>query len=124
MSGNTKGTHSLVRLYGLKNCDSVKKAQKWLQANDIEFQFHDYRKDGLSKQWLNSALTQLGWELVLNKRGTTYRQLEDSIKENVSADNVAELLIEYPAMIKRPILEFSGQLFIGFKPDQYQQIFT
>ena len=124
MSDNKKIKHSLTRIYGLKSCDTIKKAQKWLQVNDIEFEFHDYRKDGLSKQWLNSALTQLGWELVLNKRGTTYRQLDDSVKESVSADNVAELLIEYPAMIKRPILEFNGQLFIGFKPDQYQQIFA
>lgn len=115
---------SKVTMYGIKNCDTIKKAQKWLQANDIEFQFHDYRKDGIERELLEQLEGQLGWENLLNKRGTTYRQLDDNQKADMSRDKALDLLIEYPAMIKRPVLVNDEQYQLGFKADQYQAFFT
>lgn len=110
-------------IFGIKNCDTMKKAQKWLTTNNITFTFHDYRKDGIDRAWLITACQELGWETVLNKRGTTYRQLPDETKQNLTEENVIDLLLEHPAMIKRPILETNGQRHIGFKDAQYQTIF-
>lgn len=113
----------MTTIFGIKNCDTIKKAQKWLEQNNIGYQFHDYRKDGLDRDWLITACDTLGWELVLNKRGTTYRQLDEDIKNNLNSDNVIDVLLAAPAMIKRPILSHNDQLFVGFKDADYQTIF-
>lgn len=110
-------------LYGIKNCDTIKKARKWLTDNHIDYQFHDYRTDGLSAEWLAEAESQLGWQQLLNKRGTTFRQLSDEQKNSLNQANALILLLEQPAMIKRPLLIHNNQYFLGFKADQYQQIF-
>lgn len=115
---------SAVILFGIKNCDTIKKAQKWLAENGVEFQFHDYRKDGIDAKWLEAACQELGWESVLNKRGTTYRQLDDDTKAAMNESLAIEKMVEAPAMIKRPILELNGKLYLGFKPDQYQSYFA
>lgn len=112
-----------VTMYGIPNCDTIKKAKKWLQAEGINFTFHDYRKQGISEELVNAFCQHLGWELVLNKRGTTYRQLSQEQKENLNCDNVTALLVEQPAMIKRPIVCVNGQYHIGFKADLYVSIF-
>lgn len=101
----------------------MKKAQKWLTANNIEFKFHDYRKDGIDKNWLVTMCDELGWELVLNKRGTTYRQLSQETKDALNATTVIDILLASPAMIKRPILVTPEAAFVGFKDTQYQTIF-
>ncbi|MCW8346170.1 ArsC family reductase [Vibrio sp. ZSDZ65] len=111
-------------MFGIPNCDTIKKAKKWLEASHIEYQFHDYRKQGITPELVEGFCEQLGWEIVLNKRGTTYRQLSAEQKEQLNADNVVALLVENPAMIKRPILKVDGQYHIGFKAEQYQQIFN
>ena len=110
-------------LFGIKNCDTVKKARHWLNEQEIEYDFHDVRADGLTidqiTQWINSA----GWEMVLNRRGTTWRKLDLSIQQSTTCYNVAELLLANPAMIKRPVLDNNGIITIGFKPEHYHSIF-
>ena len=113
-----------ITLYGTQHCDPAKKARKWLDENSITHRFHDVRADGLDqdtlKRWINTA----GWETVLNKRGTTWRKLDPAVQENVSASNVTELLLEHRAMIKRPVLDVNGSITIGFKADNYHEIFN
>jgi Spx/MgsR family transcriptional regulator len=110
-------------LYGIPNCDTIKKAKKWLTDNDVAFTFHDYRKDGIDQAFLLKAEAALGWEAMLNKRGTTYRQLDDAEKATIDKDKALALLEQYPAMIKRPILLNGDSFYIGFKPAQYEGIF-
>lgn len=114
----------MTYLYGIKNCDTIKKAQNWLKSQQIEFQFHDYRSDGISEQWLTEAEKHLGWEKMLNKKGTTFRQLDDSRKQDLNQHSAIGLMLEFPAMIKRPILVYQHQYFCGFKAEQYQEIFA
>lgn len=113
-----------ITMYGIKNCDTIKKAQKWLQANEIEFTFHDYRKDGIDLSMLETFAAQLGWENLLNKRGTTYRQLSDEQKADIDQQKALALLVEYPAMVKRPVLVAGDKYQLGFKADQYQALFS
>ncbi len=110
-------------LYGIANCDTIKKAKKWLESYDVEYQFHDFRKNGTERTLIEKFCAELGWENVLNKRGTTYRQLSDQQKESINDTTVADLLVEYPAMIKRPVLSTGGKLYLGFKADHYSVIF-
>ncbi|MCF6455310.1 ArsC family reductase [Pseudoalteromonas sp. MMG024] len=114
----------MIKLFGIPNCDTIKKAKKWLEQNNIEYTFHDYRKDGVNSEMVNNFCQQLDWQQVLNKRGTTYRQLDDATKENLNAESAVALLVEQPAMIKRPILEKNGEFHLGFKAEQYQSIFS
>lgn len=110
-------------MYGIKNCDTIKKAKKWLEANDIDYTFHDYRVDGLNKEQLQAWCNTLGWEQVLNKRGTTYRQLTDEQKNTLNESSAIDLLLEFPAMIKRPLLARDTELTLGFKADDYATLF-
>lgn len=114
----------MTTLYGIKNCDTIKKARAWLKANNIDYTFHDYRQDGLDTQWLQQAEDALSWELMLNKRGTTFRQLSEEQKQGVDKTTALALMLEYPAMIKRPILIHNQQYFVGFKADQYAEVFS
>lgn len=110
-------------LYGIPNCDTIKKAKKWLADHDIAFTFHDYRKDGIDATFLEQAEKQLGWEVMLNKRGTTYRQLDEAEKATIDRSKALALLELHPAMVKRPILFHNNTYHIGFKPAQYEDIF-
>jgi len=114
----------MVTLFGIKNCDSIKKARAWLSDNGIEFKFHDVRQDGIGADQINYWIDQAGWETVLNRRGTTWRKLDSEIQETISGDNVTALLLEHPAMIKRPVLDIDGSITIGFKAEHYQSIFN
>ena len=113
-----------ITMFGIPNCDTIKKAKKWLEAEGIEFEFHDYRKQGINEELVKTFCTELGWELVLNKRGTTYRQLTQEQKGTLTEEKAVALLVEQSAMIKRPILNVDGKLHIGFKADQYAAIFA
>ena len=113
-----------ITMYGIPNCDTIKKAKKWLEAEGVEFQFHVYRKQGVNKQMVEKFCQQLGWENVLNKRGTTFRQLTQEQKDNLNEANAIDLLVEQPAMIKRPILVSGDDYHLGFKADQYSAIFS
>jgi Spx/MgsR family transcriptional regulator len=114
----------LNTLFGIPNCDTIKKAKKWLNESNVDYSFHDYRKDGISEAWINEAEQALGWENMLNKRGTTYRQLSDEQKANIDQNSALKLMLEAPAMIKRPILVADGKYTVGFSVDTYQQVFS
>ena len=111
-------------LFGISNCDTIKKAKKWLEQQQITYTFHDYRKDGIEQAWLTETEAQLGWENLLNKRGTTFRQLPDEDKAALDKDKAIALMLAQPAMIKRPVLIHDGSYYLGFKADTYQEIFA
>ena len=113
-----------VTLYGIANCDTIKKARNWLQEHAVEYQFHDYRKQGIDGDRLQAMAAQLGWEIMLNRRGTTWRALPDPVKAQINEASALAVMLDNPAIIKRPILERDGSLHIGFKPQQYQEIFN
>ncbi|MBL4762269.1 MAG: ArsC family reductase [Gammaproteobacteria bacterium] len=114
----------MVTLYGIPNCDSIKKARKWLAEANIDYQFHDLRKDGLSKQQLVNWESDVGWETLLNRRGLTWRKVPDAVKATMHKDAALDLMLEQPAIIKRPVLDTGQQRFIGFNPEHYQSIFN
>ena len=113
----------MLMIYGIKNCDTMKKAMNWLTQHNIEFTFHDYRKDGIDATWLSELVPKVDINVLVNKRGTTFRQLTDEQKQNLNADTVIPLLLEQPAMIKRPLLIQDDLIEFGFKADRYQQLF-
>ncbi len=110
-------------LYGIKNCDTVKKARKWLEENNIDYRFHDLRIDGLSAQLLTSLVEKSDWQLMVNKRSTTYKNLPQEIKDNLTEQVLFDTVLEQPTLLKRPLLQLDQQLHIGFKPAQYQELF-
>jgi arsenate reductase len=113
-----------IVLYGIKNCDTIKKAKKWLEAQSIDYRFHDYRVDGIDRALMDEFLTTQSWDVLLNKRGTTWRQLSDDIKNSIDEQKAIELMLEQPAMIKRPVMTTPISVMVGFKADQYQAIFA
>lgn len=110
-------------VYGIKNCDTIKKTLKWLTDNAIEFNFHDYRKDGLTPELLETIETALGWEVLVNKRGTTYRQLSDEAKTNLDKESALHFMLENPALIKRPVINHNGNWLIGFKAAEMEAFY-
>ena len=104
----------MIKIFGIKNCDTMKKAFKWFEANDIDYSFHDYRKDGIDEAMVREFVSELGLDLVLNTRGTTWRKLPDEVKENIDDEGKIKLLAENEAMIKRPIFELGDKRIIGF----------
>ncbi|MFM4995994.1 ArsC family reductase [Aeromonas sanarellii] len=119
-------TECKVVLYGIspKNCDTIKKARKWLEEAGIDYRFHDLRADGLAPEQLDSWLERLGWEALLNTRGTTFRALPDEARQDLDTAKARALLLAHPAMIKRPLLDKDGELTLGFKADHYQSLFS
>jgi Spx/MgsR family transcriptional regulator len=113
-----------VTLYGISTCDTIRKAKTWLKNRQIEFVFHDYRKQGLEQKLLESMITALGWEAMLNRRGTTWRALPDKVKEQIDQASAMRVMLDNPAIIKRPILATANQLHLGFSDRQYQEIFS
>ena len=113
-----------ITMFGIPNCDTIKKAKKWLEAQNLSYEFHDYRKQGVDLEIVSTFCDALGWENVINKRGTTFRQLSQEQKESLNQESAMSLMVEQPAMIKRPILLVDGQYHIGFKADQYAAIFA
>ena len=112
-----------IVLYGIANCDTIKKAKAWLQDRGVEFDFHDYRKDGLNSGLLQSLENELGWESMLNRRGTTWRKLPDKTKDSIDKASALDAMQHNPALIKRPILANDGKLHLGFSAQQYDEIF-
>ena len=112
-----------IILYGIKNCDTVKKARRWLEAQQIEYTFHDFRVDGLTKELLKDFLKHIGWETLLNKRGTTWRKLPENQKQGISKQSAIVLMHENPTLIKRPVLDHKGVYLIGFSENKYEQTF-
>jgi len=112
-----------VTIYGIKNCDTMKKARTWLEDHGIDYAFHDYKKDGLDAPTLDRFLKDIEWEKLLNRAGTTFRKLPEDERQTVDAQKARELMLAQPSMVKRPVLEKNGQLSVGFKPEQYEAFF-
>ena len=108
-------------VYGIKNCDTVKKARVWLDEYGIAYDFHDYKSAGIERARLASWCEVVGWETLLNRAGSTFRKLPDSAKKIVEAEAAMVLMLAQPSMIKRPVIEHDGGLLVGFKVDQYEQ---
>jgi arsenate reductase len=115
----------MITMFGIKNCDTIKKAREWLAAEGIEYQFHDYKKDGLSAEMLANWITDLGWEALLNKRGTTWRKLPEDVKESISQASAIQIMLNNTSIIKRPLLIDDGDnKLLGFNADDYQNFFN
>ena len=106
-------------IYGIKNCDTMKKARAWLDAKGVAYAFHDYKTAGIEKDRLKSWSDKLGWETLLNRAGTTFKKLPDADKDGLTEKKALTLMLAQPSMIKRPVLEFGGKLLVGFKPEIY-----
>lgn len=114
----------MIKIYGIPNCDTMKKARHWLDQHGIDYQFHNYKKDGLKEQLLLSWVAKLGWEVLLNKRGMMWRKLDDATKANIDRDSAIRVMLETPSIIKRPVLDTGKGLYVGFKESDYQAIFS
>jgi Spx/MgsR family transcriptional regulator len=108
-----------IHLYGIPNCDTMKKARTWLAAQGIDYAFHDYKKEGADPERLGHWVEALGWEVLLNKRGTTFRKLDDADKADIDSNKAVTLMVQHPSMIKRPVLEYTGGILVGFKEDEW-----
>lgn len=112
-----------ITLYGIKNCDTMKKARSWLDQHGVAYAFHDYKAEGIDKASLELWAEQVGWEVLLNRAGTTFRKLPDADRENVTEKKAMALMLAQPSMIKRPVLDVGGKLTVGFKPEVYEKMF-
>ncbi|WP_113443997.1 ArsC family reductase [Rhizobium cremeum] len=108
-------------IYGIKNCDTMKKARLFLEERGVDYAFHDYKASGIDRTHLERWCREAGWETVLNRAGTTFRKLPDAARENLDEARAIDLMLEQPSMIKRPVLERDGRLLIGFKPETYER---
>jgi len=106
-------------IYGIRNCDTMKKARAWLDAHGVAHQFHDYKESGIERAKLESWLKTVGWEVLLNRAGTTFRKLPDAAKSNLTEARAVKLMLEQPSMIKRPVLEHGKTLLVGCSPEKY-----
>lgn len=114
----------MVTLYGIRNCDTVKKARLWLDSNNIAYTFHDFQKEGLDKATLDAWIDELGLELLLNKRGTTWRRLPESDTQALDRQRATNLMLNNLSVIKRPVLNHAGQLRCGFNEAQWAPLLT
>ncbi len=112
-----------VTIYGIKNCDTMKKARDWLAQAGIAYDFHDYKVSGIDAATLKKWSAAVGWETLLNRAGTTFRKLPDADRENIDAAKAIALMQAQPSMVKRPVLDIDGRLVVGFKPDSYKATF-
>lgn len=113
-----------VTIYGIPNCDTMKKARAWLDGQGIAYRFHDYRAEGIDRQRIEAWVKTLGWEKVLNRASTTFRTLPESERTGLDARKAVALMLASPTMIKRPMLDRGGRLIAGFKPDTYEAVFA
>ncbi len=109
-------------LYGIRNCDTVKKARAWLDQRGVEYRFHDYKVAGIDMARLDRWCGEVGWEALLNRAGTTFRKLADSQKQGLNQGRAIGLMLAQPSVIKRPVLELGGKLVVGFKPELYESL--
>ena len=112
-----------ITLYGIRNCDTVKKARAWLDGHDIAYEFHDYKAAGIERERLEQWCAELGWESVLNRAGTTFRKQSDADKAGLNERRAVALMLAQPSMIKRPLLELGDRRLLGFKNEVYQSVF-
>ncbi len=108
-----------VTVYGIRNCDTMKKARAWLDAHAVAYRFHDYKVDGIGAESLHHWCAVLGWKALLNRSGTTYRRLPEAARQVSDANQAIALMLAQPSMVRRPVLEVDSRLLVGFKPDDY-----
>ena len=113
-----------VTIYGIKNCDTMKKARAWLDKRGVDYVFHDYKVAGADRAKLETWVSKVGWETLLNRAGTTFRKLPDKSKLDLTEKKAVALMLDQPSMIKRPVLEAGGKLLVGFKPEDYEKVFV
>lgn len=113
----------MTKVYGIKNCDTIKKALAWLDTREISYDFHDYKKEGVDETVLQRALEIHGWDTVINKRGTTWRKLADDVKAAMDDTAAIAVAMENPSIIKRPLLITENEIYLGFSDSAYQDIF-
>ena len=113
-----------VTLHGIKACDTMKKARTWLDGQGIAYAFHDYKAVGIDAATLKAWAAKVGWEVLLNRSGTTFRSLPDADKQGLNEDKAIALMVAQPSMIKRPVLDVDGALVVGFTPDRYAAAFA
>ena len=111
------------RIYGIKNCDTMKKARTWLDSRGVAYVFHDYKASGIGREVLEGWVRNVGWEVLLNRAGTTFRKLPDAARANLTEEKAVALMLDQPSMIKRPVLAVGGELTVGFKPEVYAEVF-
>jgi len=109
-----------VTIYGIKNCDTMKKARSSLENKGIAYSFHDYKASGIDREHVEQWVEKAGWETVLNRAGTTFKKLDDADKADLTAEKAVALMVAQPSMIKRPVLEADGKLIVGFKPEIFE----
>jgi len=109
-----------ITIYGIKNCDTMKKAFAWLDKAGVDYTFHDYKKDGIDRTILEAWSREVGWETLLNRAGMTFRKLPEKDKEGLTAAKAIKLMAAQPSMIKRPVLDLGKKRLVGFKPDAYK----
>jgi arsenate reductase len=111
-----------ITIYGIKNCDTMKKARAWLDKHGVEYAFHDYKSAGIEKDKLERWAKKVGWEALINRAGLTFKKLPDKDKEGLTEKKALALMLKQPSMIKRPVLDLGGgKLLVGFKPEQYAE---
>ena len=113
-----------ITIYGIKACDTMKKARTWLDEHGVAYDFHDYKAVGIGRARLERWIGEVGWEAVLNRAGTTFRKLPEADKAGLDAEKAIGLMLAQPSMIKRPVLDLGDRLIVGFKPDVYQAAFA
>jgi arsenate reductase (glutaredoxin) len=110
-----------VTIYGIKNCDTMKKARAWLDAHGIAYAFHDYKAAGIERARLESWAREVGWETLINRAGTTFRKLPEEDRDGLTQRKAIALMLGQPSVIKRPVLDVDGRLLVGFKPEEYEK---
>lgn len=108
-----------ITIYGIKNCDTMKKAWTWLDQHGVAYEFHDYKKAGIDRATLEDWAGNVGWEVLLNRAGTTFKKLPDADRQGIDEAKALDLMLAQPSMIKRPVLDAGGKIYVGFKPDAY-----
>lgn len=111
-------------MYGIKNCDTIKKARTWLEGHGVAYDFHDYKASGIDRPSLEAWVGEFGWETVLNRAGTTFKKLPDADRQGLGAEMAIALMLAQPSMIKRPMLDLGGRRIVGFKPEAYDAAFS
>jgi arsenate reductase len=114
---------ALATIFGIKNCDTMKRARAWLDTHKVPYIFHDYKASGIDKPTLEAWTKKVGWEVLLNRAGTTFRKLPDADKDGITGEKAIGLMLAQPSMIKRPVLEAKDKLTVGFQPEEYEKLF-
>lgn len=115
---------TLITLYGIKNCDTVKKARRWLDERGIEYTFHDFREEGLTKEQVRAWLAEMDWQELINRRSTSWKALAQETRDSMNADRALIAIIQQPTLIKRPLLDTGRERFTGFSAEHYESIFS